>query len=141
MIDFSRIKQAAHGFTMIELLVAATIIVVLSAIGLVSFSSALKNARDGRRQADLQQVRASLEQYRSATGAYPAVQSWANMMSALYPTYLSTSTLNDPTNDGSHYYGYTDNNTSGKQYTIKAQTMETAGSWGVAGSTLTINNP
>lgn len=63
-----------QGFTMIELLVVISIIAVLSAIGVASFSGSQKRARDARRQADLEAVRSALELYRAdnpVTG-YPA---------------------------------------------------------------------
>ena len=59
------------GFTMIELLVVVSIIVVLSAAGFSSYRIANKKARDGRRKADLSKVQTSLEMYRSDVGQYP----------------------------------------------------------------------
>ena len=50
-----------RGFTFIELLVAATIIGVLTTIGVVNFQSTNQRARDGKRQADLEQIRTALE--------------------------------------------------------------------------------
>lgn len=61
------------GFTFIELLVAATIIGVLTTIGVVNFQSTNQRARDGKRQADLEQIRTALEIARadSANNTYP----------------------------------------------------------------------
>ena len=61
-----------HGFTLIELLVAATIAIILTTIGVVSYQSAMRKSRDGKRKADLEQIRAALEMYRSDCGSYPA---------------------------------------------------------------------
>ncbi len=141
--------KKALGFTMIELLVAATIIAILSAIGLVSFSSALKNARDGKRQSDLQQVRSALELYRSGTGAglypsYPSSPSNANWIGAVNTlnaaSYIPVTTVNDPINDATHYYTYQSLN-GAKSYSVCAFKMETAGIWGVAGLGYCISNP
>ncbi|MFH1601374.1 MAG: type II secretion system protein [Candidatus Shapirobacteria bacterium] len=60
------------GFTFIELLVSVTIILVISTFALVSFRSANKKARDDRRAADLEQIRAALELYRVDYDTYPA---------------------------------------------------------------------
>lgn len=60
------------GFTLIELIVVATIISLLAAVGAVSYSVFSKNARDSRRVADLEQIRAAVELYRSNNNVYPA---------------------------------------------------------------------
>ncbi len=49
------------GFTLIELMVAIAIVAVLSAIGLVAFSSVQKNSRDARRRAELQTIASAIE--------------------------------------------------------------------------------
>ena len=61
------------GFTLIELLVAITIMGVLVAIALVSFQGARRSARDGKRKADLEQVRATLEMCYADDGFDPVV--------------------------------------------------------------------
>lgn len=62
-----------QGFTLIEILVAMTIVAVLVSLALVSYQGARKSARDGKRKADLEQVRSALEMCRADTGSYPAV--------------------------------------------------------------------
>ena len=64
---------ARRGFTLIELLVVMTIIAILIGLSLVSYQSARKSARDGKRKSDLEQIRSALEMYRSDSGtsAYP----------------------------------------------------------------------
>lgn len=70
-----------RGFTLIELLVVITIIGVLSTIGLTSFQGANQKARDSRRAADVQQIRAALEMYKTDKGYYPTTLSDASMPS------------------------------------------------------------
>lgn len=59
------------GFTLIEILVVVTIIGILTAIAMVSYSSINKRSRDAKRKSDLEQIRAALELYRADNGAYP----------------------------------------------------------------------
>ena len=59
------------GFTLIEVLVAATIIALLTSIGVVSYQAANRQARDAKREADLEQIRAALQIYRGDCGNYP----------------------------------------------------------------------
>jgi general secretion pathway protein G len=59
------------GFTLIEILIAVTIIAILTAIGIVSYSSVNRRARDAKRKSDMEQVRSALEIYRNDFGVYP----------------------------------------------------------------------
>lgn len=95
------------GFTMIELLVVTTIIILLSTIGLVSYRSAGLNARDAKRQADLQMVRQALVLYRTETGVYPEGSIDGNLAIEEIRDYLGTETVEDPKNDETYYYTYT----------------------------------
>jgi general secretion pathway protein G len=61
------------GFTLLELLVVISLIGLLTAIAAVNFQSTNQRARDGKRQADLEQMRTALEIARadSADNTYP----------------------------------------------------------------------
>lgn len=59
------------GFTLIELLITITIIAILSAIALVSYSAFMKNSRDAKRQSDLKFIQTALEQYHADNFKYP----------------------------------------------------------------------
>jgi len=61
------------GFTLVEILVVATIIMILAGIGIVSYSTLSKQSRDSRRIADLQNLRSALEFYRSDNDLYPLI--------------------------------------------------------------------
>ncbi|MBI2314656.1 type II secretion system protein [Candidatus Daviesbacteria bacterium] len=65
------VLKTSSGFTLIELMVVITIIAFLSVIGIVSFTNAQKQARDGRRRADVESIATALESNRSAlSGTY-----------------------------------------------------------------------
>jgi prepilin-type N-terminal cleavage/methylation domain-containing protein len=125
---------SAAGFTMIELLVAATILAVLSAIGLVSFSSANIRARDGKRKADLESARSALELYRSDIGYYPknmslSSASWDSVITTISSAgYLSSTSLQDPKNTGSYVYQFS-SNAAGTTYQVCAYLETTDASY------------
>lgn len=62
-----------RGFTLIEILISIAIIAILTAIGIVSYTSISKRSRDAKRMGDVEQIRSALEMYRSDNGKYPAV--------------------------------------------------------------------
>ena len=72
------------GFTLIELVVVVAIIGILAGIGVASYGSANKKARDGKRKADIESIRSALEMYKAdaVDGSYPS--SW----SGLTPNYI-----------------------------------------------------
>ncbi len=82
------------GFSLIELIVVITIMVLLTTVGVVSFTSANANARDGKRKADLAQVQSALVLYRTDEGSYPTTINW-NTMSPIQ-SYISASSMVDP---------------------------------------------
>jgi type II secretory pathway pseudopilin PulG len=94
------------GFTMIELLVVTTIIIVITAIGLVSYTAANRNARNGKRKADLEMVRQALVLYRTDNGSYPSGSVFNTMMTTIND-YTSATTVTDPKNEGVYVYAYT----------------------------------
>lgn len=104
-----KIKKFSQGFTFIEMLVVVTLIGILSLIGVANFRVANQKARDGRRQGDLQQVRAALELYRTDENIYPTTGN----LSLLEPDYIGTIPP-DPTTG--YLYVYT--SATGATYTL-----------------------
>lgn len=88
-------KTTQKGFTLIELLVVATIIIILSALGLVSYRNAGQNARNAKRQSDIETVRQALVLFKSDTGSYPIGTSFTNMLTAI-SAYVSDPVPSDP---------------------------------------------
>ncbi len=61
------------GFTLIEILVVSTILVLLAGLMIASYTTLLKSSRDAKRKADFESIRGALEIYRSNNnGAYPS---------------------------------------------------------------------
>lgn len=110
------------GYTLIEILIVATIIVLLSAVAVVSYSSFLKQSRDAKRKTDLEQIRAALEMYRSDNNEY--ISTTQNIYcSNPIMDYLSTPTKyiesipTDPKSSTSYLYRCT---ISADDYTLGA---------------------
>ena len=67
------------GFSLIELLVAVIILGILAMVGLASFSSSQRKARDAVRKHDLTEVQKAIEMYSADHGVYPLLDlSWGN---------------------------------------------------------------
>lgn len=79
------------GFTLVELLIVIGIISILIAMETFVFLNSQKTARDGKRKADLENVRAAIEQYRSTNNSYPASL-------AFNPSCKPNGSLNDGSN-------------------------------------------
>ena len=63
--------QTRTGFSLIELLVAITIIAVISTIGFTTFSQSQSRARDATRKKDLRAISVALELFLQKNGRYP----------------------------------------------------------------------
>jgi prepilin-type N-terminal cleavage/methylation domain-containing protein len=71
-------KPSAMGYTIIELLVVITIVGILSAIGISSYSNLQKDARDNQRASKIEALSAALERYYVENGEYPGCTQLVN---------------------------------------------------------------
>lgn len=96
-------RRLRGGFTLIELLVVIAIIAIVSASGYILLvKTNFERGRDGRRQADLESIRAALEIYRSDIGGYPGGTS-TDLSSFLAPDYIQA-IPKDPSTGRVYFY-------------------------------------
>lgn len=105
------------GFTLIEILVVATIIAMLAGIAATSYITLTRNSRDARRRADLEQIRSALEMYRSNNNTYPVGD-----VSLLVSTYIQSI----PTDPKAPTYTYHTSTITANDYTIGAYLENTS---------------
>ncbi len=76
--------KTRKAFTLIEFMVAMSLVAILSGIAMGNFMGTQKRGRDVRRQSDLNQYRVALENYASTnSGTYPTTSGITNLNTAL----------------------------------------------------------
>lgn len=79
------------GYTLVELMVAISIIALLFAAGVASYTKASQRSRDAKRKADIEQLRSALEMYRTDNSSYPSTAgAWQDI-----PTTLDTALVSN----------------------------------------------
>lgn len=61
-----------HGFTIVEMLVVITVIIVLSTVGMLGYENINKQSNDAKRDSDIIALQHELEKYYQKHGEYPA---------------------------------------------------------------------
>lgn len=106
------------GFTLIELLIVILIVGILAGVGVASYSTTQKRARDAKRKEDIKAIQIALEQYYSAANQYPNPCYTSGSLQYNGETFMSNFPV-DPKSTGSYVYasqGICDSTT----YTYKA---------------------
>jgi general secretion pathway protein G len=60
-----------RGFTLIEMLIVMTLIVVLASVGLIAYQSSVRRGREAVLKEDLYRMRDAIDQYYADKGKYP----------------------------------------------------------------------
>ncbi|HCQ31160.1 TPA: hypothetical protein DIU27_02100 [Candidatus Collierbacteria bacterium] len=112
-----------NGYTFVELLVVISIIGIIFAVGVVSFTAITTRSRDTRRKSDMEAIRQALEMCRSLTGTYPS-SIYDDVSCSLVGPVLLKSTPKDPKPCTDQIGAYTYNPLSATTYTLSASCME-----------------
>lgn len=108
-------KFLIKGFTLIEVMIVIVLIGIIMMVSMGAFVSSRKSARDGKRKADLEQLRSALEMYRSDLGYYPNTSEVVPGGSLVDPKGVGTDDdvvylskiPQDPTSGYTYYYSRT----------------------------------
>ncbi len=130
-------NKTIKGFTLIELLVVISLIGLLAALALVSYTGTQKQARDVQRKSDLRQYQNSLEVFANKNdGIYPSYGS-INATDLCGLLGLGTNCPDDPRVDMAYLpYGFSadgpgDGSTSATEYVLWAELENTDEYWAV----------
>jgi prepilin-type N-terminal cleavage/methylation domain-containing protein len=93
-----------RGFTIIEVVIALSLIAVFITLPVFAYSSYLQKARDIQRKNDIQQLESALVQYKTQKGEYPA--SLDMLVAAQYIPSIPFDPLFSALNIESDVYGY-----------------------------------
>lgn len=109
-------RNPSYGFTLVEILVSATIIGLLSTIGISGFQAITRSGRDALRKSDLEQMRSALEIFKSENGVYPTGTASCQLS---LPTGYINKVPSDP-KTATYRYCYDWSNTNALIYSICA---------------------
>jgi prepilin-type N-terminal cleavage/methylation domain-containing protein len=95
------------GFTIVELMVAITVIAIITSISVVSLSSVRKRAADTARLSGLRDLQLAIEGYKSINGKYPLAGTGTVYVQGLEPNFITKLPQDKP-----------QNTTNGFKYTV-----------------------
>jgi general secretion pathway protein G len=81
-VDMQRTIRPDRGFTLIEVLVVVTLIVVLASIGMASYGNSVQRSKEAVLKEDLFRMRDAIDQYYADKNKYP--QSLADLVTDKY---------------------------------------------------------
>jgi general secretion pathway protein G len=129
----SKNKSLQVGFTLIELLVVIAIIGIMVGLSAFSLQGARESARDAKRKADLELIRAGLELFKSDCGSYPTSASLGTSLKgtacATNPSMASNTYISSvPGDPSTPTRKYIYDSTGATSYSICASLEQSSGS-------------
>lgn len=123
--------EKEKGFTLVELMVAISIVAVLATIGFSLFQSTQATARDARRRSDVAAMTSALEtHYDAMTGIYTAIDD------TVAATWFTDKIVpKDPLNDAASGYVYSYPTTAAATYKVCAKLENKGGNFSDQGTT------
>lgn len=126
---FCNVKDMKNGFTLIEVIVVSTILIVLSAVGISSYTGTIKRTRDARRKADLNTIQKALESYYDDNGSYPATATADTLCATSDKCYLRAVPADPLTGTADYTYVLGDVGGTGQSFQLYS-TLETDDDYG-----------
>ena len=111
-LSSNRLVDVALGFTLLELMIVITIVIILAAIALPQYQRTIMHAREAVLRDDLHKLRTSLDQYAADKGKLP--QSLEDLVSERYIRELPVDPISGQ-KDWTVVTGEDPNSTSGEQ--------------------------
>jgi type II secretory pathway pseudopilin PulG len=109
-MDRISVKKNNFGFTLTELLVIVTIILILLVMAFIAYRSQIAKGYDARRKTDLHQIKVGLEEYEKDHECYPPRPLGCGPDTALDP-YMGGQVPCDPATGAAYEY-FPDNSSS-----------------------------
>lgn len=135
------VNPSSHGFTLIELMITITIIAILTAAGIFTYTSAQGRARDAKRKSEMEQYKNALEVYANKNnGFYPSqtAATGAQLSTTVCTNLGLTKCAEDSLfgNNAAYHYNYQSDGTgggsvTGTQYVIWGPLENAAGDYWV----------
>jgi prepilin-type N-terminal cleavage/methylation domain-containing protein len=107
----TRFRQPSRrGFSLIELLVVSTVMIMLTGVVVVAYSYSSRVSRDKRRESDIAMVKLALEQYYEIHEEYPVADSMEDLLNdSEFTDFLQAGRVKDPLNTPPYVYSVTSN--------------------------------